>query len=165
MIKPLHLPVYRVKVSLTNYLHVYSTDCLDTIHISLLLDIYADLTTNTLKIISVGDNSGNFENLSFKLLDLDRKPVTGLPVFFSYSSLPNKNVITRKRYSDNNGLLKISTLPANVELVINAPKGYSFPIKEERTVGEWRRIPEYERLLFIHQKRVLSLRNLLMFAF
>ncbi len=159
VIKPLNLDIYQVKVSVTNYLHVYSNDYLDTIHVSLLLEIYADLTTNSIKIVRVANNSGNFESLSFKLIDSERKPVTGLPVFFSYLSPSDKNVITRKRYSDNNGLLKISALPGNAELVINVPKGYAFPIKEGRTVAGWREIPENERLLFVHQKRVISLRN------
>ncbi len=159
VIKPFPLDIYQVKVSLTNNLHIYSNEDLDTVNISLLLEIYADLTTNTFEVIKVSDNSGDFESLNFKLIDFERKPVKGIPVFFSYSSPSDKKVITRKRYSDIDGRIKISTIPGNVSLIINAPKGYSFSFREERTVAEWNNIPENERLLFIQKDRLSGFYN------
>ncbi len=156
VIKPLPTEIYQVKVSVTNYLHVYSNEGLDTVDISLLLEIYADLTTNTYQIVKVADNSGDFESLSFKLIDIERKPVKGMPVFFSYSSPTDSELIIRKRYPDDEGRVKISSLPGYASLVINAPEGYSFTFSEERTVAEWKNIPEKERLLIIKQQIISS---------
>lgn len=124
-------------------------DRIADIDLHLLVSIEADLVQEKYKISQVADASPALVDLEFRFLDTNRNPISAFPVVFSYSEGSNKHVLSRIRHTDPNGWLKFSYVPADKNLDIAVPKGYSLLLNNSFTADQWKRIPSAERLIFV----------------
>ncbi len=119
--------------------------------------IQLDFERKNYQIRSVQLKNPEFVNLTFRLVDSDRRTIPlQQRIGFEIISDRKHEPITRYRTSDQEGKVLLSNIHRDDLLQIKPPEDFKFVMEEEKTAGEWYSIPENQRSLYLQEKKTID---------
>ncbi len=105
------------------------------LHLNIIIQI--NKSRDEYKIVRIEEFKPESFVLDFMIVDENNEPVSDIAISFAYYSEHGEQKITRKRHADETGFVRISLLPHDALIAINAPRGHTFPDANKRSTEEW----------------------------